>query len=219
MAAEARGGRRVLIALACLLLAGAGLRLLFVLAWQPRFMGWPDSASYIDVSQGELFGNELRPAGYPLVLRLLHMAAPSLTFVIVLQHLLGLATPVLLYLAVARSGAPRALGLVPRRSSRSAATRCSSCWPPPGAAPGLLGSYFVAEQHAVGKTGLSRNGIWNVYGRVAPFADCRKFTPPPGTEALCETTPTRSARLPTSTPTWRRRASRATAAGPPTTTS
>ena len=30
---------------------------------------------------------------------------------------------------------------------------------------------------------------WHLYQRVAPFADCSQFTPPAGTEALCETTP------------------------------
>ena len=35
---------------------------------------------------------------------------------------------------------------------------------------------------------MSRNGGFHLYGRVAPFADCRKFTPPRGTEPLCETT-------------------------------
>ena len=30
---------------------------------------------------------------------------------------------------------------------------------------------------------------WNLYARVAPFADCRKFTPPDGTAILCEATP------------------------------
>ena len=36
---------------------------------------------------------------------------------------------------------------------------------------------------------MSRNGDYHLYGRVAPFADCTKFTPPRGTEVLCETTP------------------------------
>jgi hypothetical protein len=36
---------------------------------------------------------------------------------------------------------------------------------------------------------MSRNGDYHLYGRVAPFADCTKFTPPPGTAMLCETTP------------------------------
>jgi hypothetical protein len=30
---------------------------------------------------------------------------------------------------------------------------------------------------------------WNLYSRVAPFADCKQFTPPPGTEILCESRP------------------------------
>jgi hypothetical protein len=30
---------------------------------------------------------------------------------------------------------------------------------------------------------------WYLYGRVAQFADCHRFTPPPGTAALCENTP------------------------------
>ncbi len=36
---------------------------------------------------------------------------------------------------------------------------------------------------------LTSNNAWNLYGRVAPWADCEKFTPPPGSEGLCESTP------------------------------
>lgn len=32
-------------------------------------------------------------------------------------------------------------------------------------------------------------GAWNLYARVASFANCHDFTPPPGTSALCESTP------------------------------
>lgn len=38
--------------------------------------------------------------------------------------------------------------------------------------------------------GISDMSGWDLYGRVAPFADCTKFDPPPGTRRLCETTPT-----------------------------
>lgn len=262
---ESREDRIAVIGLAVVLAAGAVLRLLFVFAWRPAFMGWPDAASYIDVSQGELFSSTLRPAGYPLFLRGLHALVPSLLFVIVVQHVLGLASAALLYLAVARAGVPRPLGLVPAAivalggdvmflehspisegpfiflvsvalyaAVRSQEEGASLRWPAicgltlfaaasvrvlavpllplfglwvlagthlpfrrrlsvlaVGAASALvlLGAYYVAEERAVGQTGLSRNGIWNVYGRVAPFADCSKFTPPPGTERLCETTP------------------------------
>src|SRR3954452_23057484 len=105
--------RRPLVVLAAILVAGAALRLLFVVSWRPAFMGWPYSASYIDVSQGQLFGNELRPAGYPMLLWLLHAIFPSLVLVVVVQHLLGLASAALLYLAVGRAGAPPLLGVLP----------------------------------------------------------------------------------------------------------
>lgn len=38
---------------------------------------------------------------------------------------------------------------------------------------------------------LTSNNAWNLYGRVASWADCEKFDPPPGTEELCEKTPLR----------------------------
>jgi hypothetical protein len=36
---------------------------------------------------------------------------------------------------------------------------------------------------------LTSNSAWNLYGRVAPWADCDKFKPPSGTEGLCQRTP------------------------------
>src|SRR5918992_4651172 len=261
---EAREARRASIALAVLLVAGAVLRLLITLAWQPALMGWPDAASYIAVSQGELFGNELRPAGYPIVLWLLYQLAPSLTLVVIVHHLLGLATAAIVFFAVARTGAPRWVGLIPAGvvalggdgiflehspisetvfiflmvAALYATVRAlghdSLRWallgglflalagtvrvvalpllplyplvllagrPVPwrrrAAVAGacvagillVLGPYLAIEQHTTGKVGLSRNGVWNMYGRVAPFADCSKFTPPPGTQPLCEATP------------------------------
>jgi hypothetical protein len=53
----------------------------------------------------------------------------------------------------------------------------------------LIGGYVAWRQAASGLSGLTTNSSWNLYGRVAPWADCTKFTPPPGTERLCETTP------------------------------
>jgi hypothetical protein len=259
-----REDRLAVYGLAAILGLGALLRLVFVLGWQPALFGWPDAASYIDVSQGQLFGNELRPAGYSLLLRLLHDVAPSLVLLVVLQHLLGLAAALLLYASVVRAGAPRAFGLVPAAvvalggdgiflehspisesvfiflvaavvyagvrslggeslrwplalgaivalaatvrvvalpllpllgiwimGATSAPLRRRAALFAAGAlgALAILGPYYVAEDLSVGKTGLSRNGIWNLYGRVAPFANCSKFKPPSGTEALCETTP------------------------------
>jgi len=104
----------VAIGLVAILVAGAVLRILMVLAWKPAFFGWPDAASYIGVSQsGELFRNELRPAGYPLVLKGLHALSPTLMLVVIFHHVLGLVSAVVTYLAVARTGISRGLALVP----------------------------------------------------------------------------------------------------------
>ena len=42
---ESREDRLAFFGLAALLVAGALLRLLFIFAWRPAFMGWPDAAS------------------------------------------------------------------------------------------------------------------------------------------------------------------------------
>ncbi len=54
---------------------------------------------------------------------------------------------------------------------------------------GTIGGYIEWREAASGLSGLTTNNAWNLYARVAPWADCTKFTPPPGTQELCETTP------------------------------
>jgi 4-amino-4-deoxy-L-arabinose transferase-like glycosyltransferase len=49
--------------------------------------------------------------------------------------------------------------------------------------------YLVTASLANGESGLTEMGGWNLYGRVGQFADCHKFTPPKGTQRLCEATP------------------------------
>lgn len=53
----------------------------------------------------------------------------------------------------------------------------------------MVGGYVEWRQAASGLSGLTTNNAWNLYGRVGPWADCTKFTPPPGTRVLCESTP------------------------------
>lgn len=53
----------------------------------------------------------------------------------------------------------------------------------------VLGAYVIGQEAETGYRGLTPTGIWNLYGRAAPFADCNKFTPPEGTEVLCEESP------------------------------
>lgn len=56
------------------------------------------------------------------------------------------------------------------------------------AAIGLLA--FAGASAASGQRfGIAPSPGWYLYGRVAQFADCHKFVPPPGTAALCQNTP------------------------------
>jgi hypothetical protein len=55
----------------------------------------------------------------------------------------------------------------------------------------VFGVYVAAFELAHGQyLGLANMSGWNLYARVAPFADCSRFTPPAGTRRLCESTPT-----------------------------
>src|SRR2546421_6570799 len=94
-ARKPRDERVALIGLAGILAAGAVLRGVLMEAWRPAFMGWPDAKSYVDVAHGSLFGNVLRPAGYPMFLRVLDLAHPSLGAVVAVNHLLGLGAAAL----------------------------------------------------------------------------------------------------------------------------
>jgi hypothetical protein len=53
----------------------------------------------------------------------------------------------------------------------------------------VIGVYIEWRESESGLSGLTTNSAWNLYGRVAPWADCTKFTPPAGTEGLCEAIP------------------------------
>lgn len=108
--------------LGLLLLVGSILRVLVIVAWRPGFLGYPDSSVYLEAAQGKfvnpaipnsVFFDRIRPAGYPIFLRILHPISHDLTFPIIVQHGLGIATAILLFLAVRRIGGPAWLGLVP----------------------------------------------------------------------------------------------------------
>ena len=61
---------------------------------------------------------------------------------------------------------------------------------------------YIQWRHAAsGLSGLTTNSNWNLYGRVAPWADCTKFSPPAGTEQLCQRRRRRSAAPSTPRPT------------------
>jgi hypothetical protein len=60
---------------------------------------------------------------------------------------------------------------------------------------GVVGALLVifpfvyAHKHDTGSWGFASTSYFDLYGRVAPWADCSKFTPPPGTAKLCIHTP------------------------------
>jgi hypothetical protein len=53
----------------------------------------------------------------------------------------------------------------------------------------ILAPYFVLQHAVTGRWGATQASGWSIYVRAAPFADCNKFQPPPGTQFLCESTP------------------------------
>jgi len=55
-----------------------------------------------------------------------------------------------------------------------------------GPAAVLLLLYAGLNQSATGRFEVTPATGWHLYGRVAPFASCSQFSPPPGTRGLCE---------------------------------
>ena len=53
----------------------------------------------------------------------------------------------------------------------------------------LLLAYAVASDQVNRRFEIAPSSGWHLYARVAPFADCGRFDPPEGTEALCEPRP------------------------------
>jgi hypothetical protein len=102
------------------LLAGAiAVRAWLILGYGQAFLGFPDSGLYVSSAEKALFGPTphvaiyQKPVGYPIFLRIIHAFSSDLSVTILVQHLLGIATGVLLYKAVRRTGAPPYLGLFP----------------------------------------------------------------------------------------------------------
>ncbi|MEO3808705.1 hypothetical protein ABGB17_06860 [Sphaerisporangium sp. B11E5] len=109
----------------CVVLAGAGLRGLVMLGYRPA-LWFPDSYTYV-VTALRPRPDLVRPAGYSVFLRLLE-PFHDFAAVALVQHLLGLATGVLVYAGVRRWGGPAWAGVA-------------------ASAPVLLDAYQVQLEH------------------------------------------------------------------------
>lgn len=100
-------------ALLVLLGLAVALRIAFGAAYRPAFLGYSDTYIYVDRAGHDLFANTFHPAGYSTFLRALHVVHDALPFTVAVQHVLGVATALVLYLAVRRIGGPAWVALVP----------------------------------------------------------------------------------------------------------
>lgn len=242
---------------------GLSLRVILMITYFPALMLSYDSPRYARIDSMPMFGDFWMPAGYPMLLKLLHAISDQVWFTIVVQHIMGLTMGLVIYLVlrylsvkpwaaslpagvVFLSGdqlyqehilmadwflsfltigglAAAVRGVVPELNWRwlstgsallgaASLTRsvgvvllpilviCTAVWARrlsgkrtvaiaaavlPGL--GIFGLYFAAFKVCNGQyLGLCDMRGWNLYSRIAPFADCRKFDAPEETKILCE---------------------------------
>lgn len=253
--------------LAGLLVAGVALRLLAVISW------WPTASTLDDgyqlYAETNPFTDPQHPAGYSLLLAALGALTREIAAPVLLQHLVGVVSALLLFAATRRvtgsqwpgllpaaavllspdqiflehsimsetwavltislglyatvrafdepdpwwrwpalAGVALALGVAIRTTGLLvipvAVLALALCRPRPLAhwrerwrapvaatvvAAAILLGWGAANASFGERFGLGPSQGWLLYGRAAQFADCDRFTPPSGTEVLCEDRP------------------------------
>jgi len=159
---------------AVLLAAGLVLRVLAQFAYRPVLF-YIDTARYLyNDAQG------MDPVGYKGPLRVL-LAVTNFNTIAAVQHLLGLAMavvlyvlllPAVLYLLVLGGGWRQALG--------RAGVLCAAFILP-------ILTYCTINYLAVGDFFLSHTGVTSVYGRTAAAADCNTLRLTPAERGMCPT--------------------------------
>jgi Dolichyl-phosphate-mannose-protein mannosyltransferase len=253
-------------ALLGLLITGVALRLIAIVSW------WPTTTTLDDGYElyvSNPFTNPYHPAGYSLLLGALGLVTREIAVPILLQHLSGIASALLLWAATRRVTGSAWAGLVPAAivllgadliylehaimseswavlgislglyaavrafdqpepwwrwpllagsalalavTIRTAALfmipvaalavlLCQPMWVGRrpayrlaagsviGSAAAILLVFATANAMFGDRFGLGPSPGWLLYARAAEFADCRRFTPPAGTEVLCEDRP------------------------------
>lgn len=99
--------------LVALLAAGVALRIVAMASYWPVVTTLADSVVYAEYAQNDFLGDPQHPAGYPTFLAALGLFTHQVAVVIVLQHVLGVATALLLYFAVNRLTRSPWPGLIP----------------------------------------------------------------------------------------------------------
>jgi len=265
---NSRGNWRELFYPPFLILLGTGLfvRIVLILLYFPAVMIFVDSPRYARINSWPLFGDFWMPAGYPMLLQLLHAISNQLWVTIAFQHLLGASTGIFFFLALRRLGVAQWIACIPAAVPLLCGDQlfqehtvmsdflltllaiAGVCLAIRGLVPQLHFGWLAAGSALLGAAGLTRNigfalvpvlavcsavwfrsslrrsslafvtatlpaflvfgcywsayklahgrylGLndmrgWNLYARAAPFADCRKFAVPAGTEILCEQRP------------------------------
>jgi hypothetical protein len=259
---EGRAGK-VLIAL---LVVGTALRILAIVSW------WPVTTTLGDgyeLHTSNPFDSKLHPAGYSSIMAVIGLVTRQVAATVLLQHLSGIASALLLWAATRRvtgsewaalfpagivlldpdfiffehsimseswfvlliSGGlyasvrsldqpqpywrwPLAAGVVLSlavtirtaallmipvvilamllRRPRSSGSRAVSAGAALGVLTGSLAillAFGIANATFGDRFGLGASPGWYLYSRAAQFADCSKFTPPDGTEVLCQSQP------------------------------
>jgi len=111
--ARDRDEKTALIGVAALLAGAIAVRAWLMIAYGPAFVGFADSHDYLHAAAHGVFLGVEKPAGYPVFLDAVHFFSDQLSVTILVQHALGVATGLLLYTALRRTGAPAWLGLAP----------------------------------------------------------------------------------------------------------
>jgi hypothetical protein len=251
-----------------LLVAGVGLRIATEASWWPTATTLADSSAYARFAESNPFADPQHPAGYALILAAIGSVTREVAVPVLLQHLAGIASALLLYAATRRVSGSAWAGLLPAAivllnpdeillehaimaegwailatagglyaavrafdeprplwrwpllaglllavsvTIRTAGlatigvvllalllasggrwrerTRWATALAAAGGAAAILVAFAIGNAAFGPRLGIGPSPGWYLYARAAQFADCDRFTPPPGTEALCEHTP------------------------------